>query len=74
MVCIYVRGSGKTASYRYNVRIIHMKALYENIYFQLYVIYWIVSSILIVFIYNYKQVLYKYFVGSIHKTCVCLCL
>ena len=38
----------------------HMDALYENIYFQLYVIYWILSSILLVVLYKYKRPIYDY--------------
>ena len=37
-----------------------MDALYENIYFQLYVIYWILSSILLVVLYKYKRPIYNY--------------
>lgn len=37
-----------------------MDALYENIYFQLYVIYWILSSILLVVMYKYKRPIYDY--------------
>ena len=37
-----------------------MDALYENIYFQLYVIYWILGSILLVVLYKYKRHIYEY--------------
>ncbi len=37
-----------------------MDSLYENIYFQLYIIYWILSSILLVVLYKYKRPIYDY--------------